>query len=414
MHRIMGRTLAGLAGLLLVSWLVTPPARAASPVVKIETRHGQSWRGTCDGLPVLMLRGTHRERGEAHGKLAGREIVKSCDQLATFLKNKLPGGWNTAVVVAKQFQVPKRFREELEGMLAGIEMSTTPEERKLQAADRAILIDDLALLNTADVFELFRCSQFSAWGAAADDGKMIVGRNFDYPPLLPRENFCVLAVDPSEEGLQSTMDALFFGFCGCGISAIREDGLYVAPNSGGPSPREILPQDPVPSGFLFRTWLETAKPATVVEELDVAMKAHCALPLLLHVVVPQAELGKQTPVIVEFQPAKTGATSVIRKPEEGASTLFVANHHVKSAADLAKGRSGILKAECEKCLTGGSPIDFAAARNILHAARQDQTYVSAVTWPYTGRMRVAVAEVGKISTESRFYEIDWRAIREAR
>lgn len=402
-------------GLLLGSCvLVARQAAAGQPTVKIETTHGESWRGTCDGLPVLMLRGTHRERGEAHGALAGKAIVRSCDQLATFLKNKLPGGWNTAIVVSRQFQVPKRYREELEGMLAGIEQVTTPEERKLQAAGRAIMVDDLVLLNTADVFELFRCSQFSAWGSAADDGKMIVGRNFDYPPLLPRENLCILAVDPEEEGLRSTMDTLFFGFIGCGLSAIREDGLYVAPNSGGPSPREILPKEAVPTGFIFRTWLETAKPSTVVEELEAAMKAHCALPLLLHVVVPQSEIGKQTPVILEFEPAKTEPKSVIRKPEEGASALFVANHHVKNAADLAKGRSGILKKECEKCLTAGGPIDFEDARTILHAARQDATYVSAVTWPYTGRMKVAVAEPGKVATESRFYAIDWPAIREAR
>jgi hypothetical protein len=411
MIRMLGRIAAGLlVGLVLLSgWAI-----AAPPVVQIDAHHGKSWRGMCDGLPVLMLRGTHRERGEAHGRLAGKEIVKSCDQLATFLKNKLPGGWNTAIVVCKQFQVPKRFREELEGMLAGIEQVTTPEERKLQAAGRAINVDDLVLLNTADVFELFRCSQFSAWGPAAGDEKLIVGRNFDYPPLLPRENFCVLAVEPDEEGLHATMDALFFGFIGCGISAIRDDGMYVAPNSGGPSPREILPKEAVPTAFIFRTWLETAQPGSAVDELDTQMKTHSPLPLLLHVVPAKSELGKQTPVILEFTPSRTEPTSVVRKPEEGVPALFVANHHVKNAADLAKGRSGILKTECEKCLAGGAAIDFDAARNILHAARQDTTYVSAVSRPYAGRMKVAVAEPGKVATESRFYTVDWQAIREAK
>jgi hypothetical protein len=400
--------------LLLACVFTTPLSRAGTPAVEIKTRHGQSWRGSIDGFAVLMLRGSHRERGEAHGKLAGREIVKSCNQLATMLQKKLPGGWSTALVIGKQFQLPKRYREELAGMLAGIEQSTTVEERTLTVANRAITVDDLALLNTADVFELFRCSQFSAWGSAAAGGELIVGRNFDYPPILPRENFCVLAVEPSEAGLRPTIDTLFFGFVGCGISAINDVGMYIAPNSGGPSPREILPKEPIAAGYMLRTFLETAPPATAVEELTAAVKSHFALPILLHVVPAKTELGKQAPIILEFAPSATSPTAVIRKPEDGVPSLFVANHHVKNAADLGKGRCGILKSECEKCLAGGKPIDFEAAKVMLHAARQDSTYISVVSWPHAGRMRAAIAEPGKVATESRYFEVEWQAIRAAK
>ncbi len=391
-----------------------PAATAGQPTVEIKARHGQSWRGSIDGLSVLMLRGNHRERGEAHGKLAGAEIVKSCNQLATMLQKKLPGGWATAGVIGKQFQPPKRYREELAGMLAGIEQSTTVEERTLAAAQRPINFEDLALLNTADVFELFRCSQFSAWGPAAAGGDLIVGRNFDYPPILPRENFCILAIEPSEAGLRPTIDALFFGFVGCGISAINDVGMYIAPNSGGPSPREILPKEPIAAGYLLRTFLETARPTTAVEELTAQVNSHFALPILLHVIPAKAELGKQTPIILEFTPSATTPQAVVRKPEAGVSSLFVANHHVKNAGDLNRGRCGILKSECEKCLASGKPIDFESAKSMLHAARQDSTYISVVSWPHAGRMRAAIAEPGKVATESRYYDVDWRAIRIAK
>lgn len=403
-----------IAGGLLAVVLLIQPATAGQTTVVVKAHHGQSWRGTIDDLPVLMLRGTHRERGEAHGKLAGKEIIKSCDQLAGFLKQKLPGGWTTAIVIGKQFQVPKRYREELEGMVAGIQQSTTPEERTLTAAGREINADDLALLNTADVFELFRCSQFSAWGPNAVDGKMIVGRNFDYPQLLPRENFCVMSVEPAEKGLRPTMDVLFFGFIGCGLSPQNDVGMYIAPNSGGPSPREILPKEPIAAGFVLRTYMETAKPATAFEELIAQVKPHFALPILLHAVPAKEELGKQTPIILEFTPSATTPIAVVRKPEKGVPSLFVANHHVKNAADLAKGRCGILKSECEKCIAGGKPIDFEAAKAMLHAARQDATYVSVVSWPHDGKMRAAIAEPGKVATESRFHEVDWKLIREAK
>ena len=387
---------------------------AAAPAVEVKAHHGSSWRGTMDGLPVLMLRGTHRERGEAHGKLAGKEIVQSCNQLAGILNKRLPGGWSASIILAKQFQVPKRYRDELQGMLVGIEQSTTPEERTIAVLKRQISLDDLILLNTTDVFELFRCSQFSAWGSAAAGGELIVGRNFDYPPLLPRENFCLLAVEPAETGLRPTIDALFFGFIGCGISAINDAGMYIAPNSGGPSPREILPKEPIAAGFVLRTWLETAKPTTAVADLTAQVKQHFALPILLHVVPSKAELGKQTPIILEFTPSATMPIAVARQPESGANSLFVANHHVKNAANLAEGRCGILKGECEKCLAAGQPIDFAAAKTMLHAARQDSTLISVVSWPHAGRLRAAIAEPGKVATESRFYEIDWRTIREAK
>jgi hypothetical protein len=395
---------------LLIVAVATAAASANEPTVKIDARHGQSWRGSVDGLSVLMLRGTHRERGEAHGKLAGPEIMKSCEQLGGLINRRLPGGWKASVVVSKQFQLPKKYREELEGMRAGLEQSTTPEQRKLSITGREVTVDDLVLLNTPDVFELFHCSQFSAWGSASKDGELIVGRNFDYPPILPRDNFCVIAIDPSEEGLHSTMDALFFGFIGCGISPIRDDGIYIAPNTGGPSPRDILPKEPIASGYVLRTFLETAKPETAFDELKADVHAHFALPILLHVVPAKSQLGKQTPIILEFTPHATMPKSVARQPEAGVPSLFVANHHVRNATELAKGRCGILKGECEKCITAGKPIGFEEALQLLHAARQDTTFITSICWPHSGRMKVAIAEPGKVATESKFYIVDWKAI----
>jgi len=406
MQRLIVTSLV-LAGLIIGG---AQPSQAEPGKVVVVARHGPNWRGTVDGLPVLMLRGTHRERGEAHGRLAGKEIVLSCEQLASMIEKRVPGGWQAATALSKQFQLPKRYAEELQGMLHGIEQSTKRDERMLAVRKRSITFDDLVLLNTADVFEMFRCSQFSAWGKSAENGELIVGRNFDYPPILPRETFCVLAVDPTEPGLQSSLDALFFGFVGCGISAVREDGLFVAPNSGGASPKEILPAEPVAAGYILRTFLETAPPASCVQDLATAAKRQLSLPMLLHVVPPKAELRNQTPVILEFEPNKASPRATVRKPEVGATSLFVANHRVHHGADLARGRCGILKSECEKCLAAGAPINFESARAMLHAARQDNTYIAAVCWPHQRKMKVAIAEPGKVATDSRFYEVQWESI----
>jgi len=53
----------------------------AAPAVRVEVRerHGKSYIGTIDGFPLLVLRGTQRERGEAQGRLCASEILSLLD-----------------------------------------------------------------------------------------------------------------------------------------------------------------------------------------------------------------------------------------------------------------------------------------------------------------------------------------------
>jgi hypothetical protein len=99
-----------------LTWLLA--ATAFAETVEISTRHGKSWRGTADGLPALVLRGTHRERGEAHGRLAAREIVRNVNHLAGFIDRRVPGGWKGAVGEVERFEFAPRFEEERTPRLA--------------------------------------------------------------------------------------------------------------------------------------------------------------------------------------------------------------------------------------------------------------------------------------------------------
>ena len=53
---------------------------APAPKIEVQERHGKSYRGTIDGFPLLMLHGTQRERGEAHGRLAAATILALLDE----------------------------------------------------------------------------------------------------------------------------------------------------------------------------------------------------------------------------------------------------------------------------------------------------------------------------------------------
>ncbi len=370
-------------------------------------RFSKSWRGKVDGLPVLVLKGSHAERGTAHGTLFAREIIANCDHLATFIDRGIPGGWKTAVAEVERFEWQPRFGDELKGMAAALERLLPANERKLAATGKPMSLADLKVLNTADVFELFRCTQFSGWGPATKDGKLIVGRNFDYPPILPRENVFLLAVDPSEPDLHATIDPLWPGLIGSGIAAIRDDGMYVAPNSGGSSGGRVTVPHPTSGGLVLRAFLESADPAKGPEQLVAALEGRVVLPLLFHLVPPAAELKSQPPVIVEYHPTADPKPTVRQPDPTQPNALFVANHYVDSTADLSRGRCGIVKDGVCRCISERRPIGFDEARQILDAARQDNTYISVVCWPHERTLKIAVATADKPATECRFATIRW-------
>lgn len=396
---------------LLIACCFTSPRSLADELL-VQARHGRSWRGVMDGVPVLALRGTHRERGVSHGMLAGKEVVRSCNHLAQTFEKRIEGGWQRGLNEVRRFDLPPRFLEELEGLLYGIQRSTTPNERRIVATQREITIADLKVLNTVDIFEAFQCSQFSAWGRSTKGGMPIVGRNFDYPAILPRETFCVLSVEPSEPGLHATVDPLWFGVVGSGIAAMRDDGLYVAPNSGGRTKGKVTIERPTACGFVLRSFLESADPDRVAEDFVAQVKSRVTLSLLFHLVPPRGQLRDQSPMIVEYDPTlPIDRRARIRRPETSDSdALFVANHCVFNAADLSQGRCGIMKNELEKRKAQGVQLDFDEGLQILHAARQSNTLVTVVAWPHAQAFKVAIAEPGKVATESRFANVDWKAI----
>ncbi|MCJ7751312.1 MAG: C45 family peptidase [Armatimonadetes bacterium] len=394
------------------------------PKNNVFQRHGQSCRGTVGGFPVLVLRGTHRERGEAHGFLAAKEIIKTCDAMAAAVngmdQSRTEGsGWSDAKVLMSRFQFPERFQVELAGMLQGIQ-EALPEagDRTLKATGAEVTLDDLRVLQCGDVLELMRCSQFSAWGSLTPDGSTIIGRNWDYPPIFPHDTYCAFAVDPAEEGLQKTMDAMWFGMIGAGMACLNEEGVYLSGNDAG-SEDPSLVQSPVPAALAARMAGETARASDPLAAVQRSIDQKTALALLYHIVAPGGP-GDQGSRAFVFEHAP-GATSPfeerIRRPSSAlANALILTNDPLigcRAGAEVCERYARIEEALFDPDAQG--KVGFEKARSILDSVAAvgpgTTTQYSAVVSPGRKEMRIAVAPAPEMpATKQDYVILQWDAV----
>src|SRR5882672_8890936 len=101
----------------------------ASPALKVEVqaRHGKSLLGSIDGFPLLLLKGTAKERGEAHGRLEATAILGLLDEaIIPSMEKFTKGAWeNKLVRESAAFAFPLSSK----AMLLAVE----PEEKDLKA-----------------------------------------------------------------------------------------------------------------------------------------------------------------------------------------------------------------------------------------------------------------------------------------
>jgi hypothetical protein len=412
------------AVLLAVLFLSAAAAAQDEPTVTASARYGRSLRGSVDGLPLLVLRGTHRERGEAHGVLAAREIIRVCDSMAGIIAQGSGAGtdgagWEAAKDLVGRFRFPARFQEELRGMMDGVEKAL-PEarDRRLQATGAEITLEDLKVLQCGDVLELMQCSQFSAWGSLTLDGSTIIARNLDYPFLFPADTYCVVAVEPAEDGLQKTMDAAWFGLMWLGVTCLNEEGVYLAANDAGDEdPTRV--SSPVPGALALRMAAETARADNPLAAVKENIDQKTALAILYHVVAPAGpEDQAERAFVFEHAP---GATSpfearVRRSTPALPDALVVTNDPLiggSAGAEVCERYAHIEKALADPAAQGR--VHFEKARSILDSVARSSptttTLYSSVIWPARREMRIAVSPApGESATKQRYARVQWSAV----
>jgi hypothetical protein len=384
-----------------------------APESQVVARHGKSVRATYDGLPALVLKGSQVERGRDHGFLCAREILQFIDAFVPVVKSRKPGDWDKDIVgAARRFIWPKRFEDELGGMIAGIrEALPEAKARTLKSLGREIGVDDLKVMNAvSDMFGM-GCSSFSAWGDLTEDGQVITGRNGDYATFPVPFTFCIVAVQPSEKEIQPTLSVGAMGLVASGTT-LNSSGVFVALHDEVGLPRE--------KGAAFQPRLvsvqaavESASSDQAVEDVaQVLRRSRVAVGNNIHV-----SSSGSVPAILEWDGNSKDEGVTVRAPrmEEFRSAIVCTNHYrARTERNAGCGRYASLSETIRRAALEKRRIDLRAAQEMMDAVGPNggaMTYLSVVVFPKKRRMVVALASrPGVSAAKGRWTSVDWDSV----
>ena len=403
---------------------ITSSGFSAGESMEIVSRSGRSERGILKGVPVLILRGSDTERGEAHGALCGREIVAVIRDFVIPTAEKgskaVTGekGFNAyEKAIRPSLRILKwtpRFEEELAAMLRGIRRALPdPKDRFLPALNREIDEDDLKAMNTLADWSYQGCSSFAAWGALTPDGQAVIGRNLDFPssPGLCAAH-CLMAFVPDGEGIQPILGVSFMGMIGI-VTAMNQDGVFVSMNNVS----EMVSSgktDRFPRCLALRESLERARSATALADISEALRQQPILVgnnILVGRPAPQGELA----AVLEWDgdPQDRGVTLRSGERRDGADAIFCTNHHISRAGKKPEpgslGRYAAMREEVARFLTAEKQISsLKEARQVLARSAGAKTLHSVVVWPATRRWALALSPgEGKPAVDQPWIEFSW-------
>ena len=199
---------------------------------------------------IVRLKGTPREMGEQHGQTLKPRIQKFCE-----LTLRL---------------TPKPTLEELKPTLKEYEAFIAPEYiQEMRGVAAGAEVDYYAILLINCFYEVvrkpFQCRQIVAFGKATGSGKLIHGRNFDWPDHFNKlsSNTIVFYVKP-EKG-RSFVHVAYPGFISA-FSGSNDAGITVAKNELG-----TRAEPGEPDCIQIRRVLQYAQ--TLDEAVDILRKA---------------------------------------------------------------------------------------------------------------------------------------------
>ena len=221
---------------------------AINVVARDPAGHGLLCRS--QGKTVLIVAGTPREMGAAHGTLLRRDARKLVQRVLY-----LVGG-------AESIQSGDWFLDRV----AEIERRTLPHtpERFLVECDALAEAAGVSLRDGryANLFpERFHCSGVAVRGAASADGSVVHARVLDYMRDIHLQNYAAVVVF-IPDGRNAWMSLGYAGFIGT-VTAMNDRGLAIGEMGGG----GVGDWDGVPMTYLLRDVMERA--STVEEALDI-------------------------------------------------------------------------------------------------------------------------------------------------
>lgn len=301
----------------------------------ITVHYGISMRSNINSTTILKLRGSYEEMGEAHGVLAGKDIIEVLDNvIIPYVNKKQANAWNQKVLpIAGSFIFMERYEKELVWMMKGIEKKYPDRnDRMLSSLKREIKIDDLRALNYfGDIFNyLGGCSSFCAWGVLTENGEAICGRNLDERTISGTIPFMVIARQPTEPGRKATVDINGPGVIGV-TTGMNEDGVIAMSHNGNGLPASA--EKFMPRAIVIREALESAGSFDSVDKItDIFRNRMVQLGCSTHIAGPLHEHGKGfLPFVVEWDgnAQDDGATARIEEPSLIRDATVCTNHFIK-------------------------------------------------------------------------------------
>jgi hypothetical protein len=375
---------------------------------------------------VLRLFGPDaKERGFAHGYLLGDEfmacIADAFASLPFFTKEK----HNTRLRpwAIHCFVWDAEARAEIEGLYEGLCARVGKKGLHSAFLGRALEQEDLYAVNViADYFGP-GCSGFTATDNLTEDGKVIHGRNLDFPlgnNASARQ--VVFAVDALPKTGDRPVRRAWVGVGWPGLisiySAMNADGfvccLHDAYNviRGGPQ------KGYVPRGLLLRRMVESVDPAAA-DPAESAKKMAAARPVacgnLFHLSWPAkaARITKTRPAaVLEFDAmGRDGqGTPVHVRRMDASNYLVVTNHYRERARPVKCDRYDRINEAPAALRKEGKKIDLQIARKILVSAEQTVAAHTLVFWPDDRKLNVSISVGNLLSTRRPGVQLTWQEL----
>jgi hypothetical protein len=391
--------------------------------IEITERYAKSVRGRISGIPVLILRGNYEEIGEAHGALAGKDIIHLLDSiLIPFINRTQTNAWDINIIPASNSCFfPEDYERELNSILTGIKKKHVHKnDRMLYSIKREITVQDLRALNCfIDImYSAGGCSSFSAWGSMTDNGEVIIGRNLDDRYIPGKPPFMILARELSMLGRQSTIDITGPGVIGSS-TAMNADGLIVMGHDANGLPPSNTNRW-TPRAIVMREVIESIRASDSVEQISrifqnkpvtIGNNTHIAQDINKR---PKSPL----PFVVEWDGNQKDNGVTLRTVEHSElhDAIVCTNHFLKrrpktGESTHSKMRYRRLTELLNEVHASRKVVDLGKAIKMMDSVAENGatvTYLSVIGFPKTRKIIFAVSPGDGISaTKGKWIEISW-------
>jgi hypothetical protein len=388
---------------------------SVSPVASGQTAERPA---TLGGIPVVVLSGTHYERGVVHGKTLGKQIIDVVDNYLAPQTNPILF-FMTIKGMRDLLRVDPGIEEEAKGVVAGAKEALGGRFRSRYMSDDFTWQDIVGFSTYVDYVGT-NCSSVSAWGGATADsglnGQAVLVRNLDWSndPVLLRNQVLFVHL-PAEAGEQPFLSVGFAGFLGC-LSCINQQRLGAFLNLGYGSRTGKFPPDEAytPSALAFRHAVEVKRdvgsggsgspvkallggiqgrpgkvdqaPETLLDGFVTDMAGRSSVgSYIIHVVAPPSATKQDPALVLELAASKHAVRHAADDPQLGGEVLVATNHHRK----LGK-PSSCRRYQSAVDELGGSDktTDPEALLGVLGKMRRPDTMETMLFIPATGEFRL--------------------------